>query len=143
MTPFEYISTKIYVKLKPSRIQGVGVFAIKDIPIGINPFEIWKGKSNRYPITELELKSLPMELYNHIKDVFLYGPEFPSNTDTYVTLTNGCHWIYTTPYYFINSGFDTANIDKDTLLTTRLIYKGEELLSNYGRYERFDKKNLL
>jgi hypothetical protein len=143
MTPFEYISTKIYVKLKPSRIQGVGVFAIKDIPVGVNPFEIWNGKSSTYPITELELRSLPSELYNHIKDVFLYGPEFPSNTDTYITLTNGCHWIYTTPYYFINSGFDNANINKDTLLTTRIIYKGEELLSNYGRYERFDKKNLL
>jgi hypothetical protein len=143
MTPFEYISTKIYVKLKPSRIQGVGVFAIKDIPIGINPFEIWNGESNTYPITELELRSLTDELYNHIKDVFLYGPEFPSNTDTYITLTNGCHWIYTTPYYFINSGFNNANINKDILLTTRVIYKGEELLSNYGRYERFDKKKLL
>lgn len=143
MTPFEYISTKIFVKIKPSRIQGIGVFALKDIPSRTNPFEIWNGETGIYPISESELLLLPQELYTHIKDIFLYGPEFPTDTHTYVKLTQGCHWIYTTPYYFINSGFDKSNIDKDTLLTNRIIYKGEELLSNYGRYERFDKKDLL
>jgi hypothetical protein len=143
MTPFEYISTKIYVKLKPSRIQGVGVFAIKDIPVGINPFEIWNGKSNTYPITELELRSLPSELYNHIKDVFLYSPDFPKDTDTYVFLVNGLHWIHQNPYYFINCGGEKFNIDKTTLKTTKIIKVGEELLSNYKRYERYDRKELI
>ena len=143
MTPFEYISTKIFVKLKPSRIQGIGVFAIKDIPFQTNPFEVWSGDTGLYPILESELLLLPNELYTHIKDIFLYGPDFPSDTRTYVKLTKECHWIYTTPYYFINSGFDKFNIDKDTFITNRIIYKGEELLSNYGRYERFNKKDLL
>ena len=143
MTPFEYISTKIYVKLKPSRIQGVGVFAIKDIPFGIYPFEKWEGSTSIYPITEQEMKTLPPELYSHIKDVFLYSPNFPSDTNTYIHLVNGCHWIYTNPYYFINSGFDKYNIDKNTLLTNRFIYKGEELLSNYGRYEKYSQKELI
>lgn len=143
MTPFEYISTKIYVKLKPSKIQGVGVFAIKDIPSGIYPFEPWTGDTNYYSISELELNSLPDELGAHIRDIFLYGPGFPKDTSTYVKLTNGCHWIYTHPYYFVNSGFSKSNIDKDSLLTKRHIYAGEEILSNYGRYERFTKKELL
>lgn len=143
MNAFEYISTKVFIKLKPSRIQGVGVFAIKDIPKNTNPFEVWSGDTGIYSISESELRSLPEELYNHIKDIFLYGPDFPTDTQTYVKLINGCHWIYTTPYYFVNSGFDKSNIDKDTLLTNRIIYKGEELLSNYGRYERFNKKEFL
>jgi hypothetical protein len=143
MNAFEYISTKVFVKLKPSRIQGVGVFAVKDIPKDTNPFEVWSGDTGIYSISESELRSLPEELYNHIKDIFLYGPDFPTDTQTYVKLINGCHWIYTTPYYFVNSGFDKSNIDKDTLLTNRIIYKGEELLSNYGRYERFNKKEFL
>lgn len=143
MTPFEYISNKVYTRLKPSKIQGIGVFAIKDIPINTNPFEPWNGDTDMYPISETEMLSLPNELYSHIKDVFLYGPDFPSNTDTYIKLTNECHWIYTTPYYFINSGFQNYNIDKVTKLTNRTIYKGEELLSNYGRYERFEKKYLM
>ena len=143
MTPFEYISTKVFIKLKPSRIQGIGVFAIKDIPSDTDPFGMWEGITGMYPISEDELKSLPKELYDHIKDIFLYGPEFPKDTRTFVKLTNGCHWVYTHPYYFVNSGFNKANIDKDTLLTKRFIHSGEEILSNYGRYERFDKKQLL
>jgi hypothetical protein len=96
-----------------------------------------------YSISEEKLKTLPSELYSHIKDMFGYGPDFPSNSDSFVKLTHGCHWIYTTPYYFINSNLNNYNLDKDTLLTTRVIYRGEELSSNYGRYERFDKKDLI
>lgn len=143
MTPFEYISTKVFVKIKPSKIQGVGVFAIKDIPEGIHLFEKWTGDTETYPISEDDLQSLPKELYTHIKDIFLYGPEFPSDTNTYVKLTHGCHWIYTTPYYFVNSDLNNPNIDKNTLQTNRIICKGEEILSNYGRYERFSKKDLI
>ena len=62
MTPFEYISTKVFVKIKPSKIQGVGVFAIKDIPEGIHLFELWTGDTETYPISEEDLQSLPKEL---------------------------------------------------------------------------------
>ena len=34
----EFLKNNYYCKLKPSLIHGVGVFAIKDIPKGINPF---------------------------------------------------------------------------------------------------------
>jgi hypothetical protein len=140
---FTYIRNYVFVKIKPSKISGVGVFAIKDIPISTFIFEPWVGDTGRYPIMESQLKELPKELYLHIKDIFLYSPEFPKDTNTYITLTNGCHWIYTTPYYFVNSGGDKSNIDKDTLLSTRNIKKGEEILSNYGRYERLQKKDLI
>jgi hypothetical protein len=140
---FDYIKNHVFVKIKPSKISGVGVFAIKDIPISTFIFQPWLGESGRYPISESDLQKLPKELFLHIKDIFLYSPDFPKDTNTYVTLTNGCHWIYTTPYYFVNSGGDKYNIDKDTLLTTRNIKQGEEILSNYGRYERLQKKDLI
>jgi hypothetical protein len=139
MNPFEYISTHVYTKIKPSKFNGVGVFAIKDIPNNTNPFELWEGKTGYYPIKESELKTLPKEVYSHIKDVFLYSPNFPQNTDTYIKLVNGCHWIHQNPYYFVNSGFEKSNIDKDTFLTTRIIKSSEEILSNYKRYERYNK----
>lgn len=142
MTPFSYIENKVYTQIRPSKIQGVGVFAMKDIPKGVDPFEPWEGESGRYPVTEKMLASLDRAVYKHVKDIFLYNPDFPSNTDTYVTLTKGCHWIYTTPYYFVNSSESKYNIDKDTFRVTRDIKAGEELLSNYGRYERLDKSLL-
>lgn len=143
MNAIGYIKSKVFVKVQPSKISGVGVFALRDIPAHTKLFEPWLGKTGTYPIPEDELSQLPPLLYKHIKDVFLYGPDFPSNTDTFVTLTNNCHWIYTTPYYFTNSGFNRANIDKDSKMSLRNISAGEEILSNYGRYERFDKKDLL
>lgn len=139
MNAYSYILNHVFVKVKPSKLQGVGLFALRDIPAHTKLFEPWKGETGRYPITDQELNKLPEELYHHIKDIFLYAPDFPFNTDTFVTLTNGCHWIYITPYYFVNSGGNDSNIDKDTNASTRFIKKGEEILSNYGRYERLSK----
>ena len=71
---------------------------------------------------------------------------FPNDTNLYVRLINGFHWIYTNPYLFINSGLKEkkTNLDKDTGKSTRLIRCGEELLSNYTRNDRFDlKKNTI
>lgn len=143
MDAYSYIKNKVFTKIQPSRLSGVGVFALRDIPLNTKLFEPWGGDTGYYPISEKDLKQLPPKLYSHIKDIFLYSPDFPKDTDTYVYLTNGCHWIYTTPYYFVNSGLENSNIDKDSKKTLRDISDGEEILSNYGRYERFPKKDLI
>jgi len=142
MDAFGYISSKVFTRLKPSRISGVGVFAVRDIPCSSKIFEPWLGETGNYPIAEELLKTLPYDLYHHVKSIFLYGPDFPSNSDTHVWLTKGCHWIHTTPYYFVNSG-KNHNFDKDTRLTTRDIREGQEIVSNYQRYERLDRKKIL
>lgn len=142
MNVYSYILNHVFVKLKPSRLQGVGVFALRDIPKDTFLFERWTGNTGSFAIPERQLRELPKELYTHIKDIFLYSPDFPLDTDTYIDLTKGCHWIYTTPYYFVNSDVDNANIDKNTQRTLRDIKAGEEILSNYGRYERFSKSLL-
>ena len=141
MSPFEYIKNSIFVKLKPSRISGVGVFAIKDIPKGVPLFQTWDGETGFFPLSLSEIESLDTDLQYHIKDLFLYSSEFPFDTNIYVKLTQGCHWIYTNPYYFVNSGFyeNKSNIDKTSMMSLRDIKKGEEILSNYERYEKIDK----
>lgn len=143
MDKFSYILNHVFVKVKPSSVQGVGLYALRDIPEGVEMFKPWDGPTGRYPIPEAKLLTLPTELYRHIKDIFLYGPDFPNSTDTYITLTQGCHWIYTTPYYFVNSDQKNYNVDKDTIKSTRFIKAGEEILSNYGRYERLPKTELI
>jgi len=140
---FSYILNHVFVKLKPSKVQGVGVFALRDIPENVEVFKKWEGETGVYPIPEEQLQQLPKELYSHIKGIFLYAPNFPKDTSTYITLTNNCHWIYTTPYYFVNSNVKDFNIDKDTLKSTRKIKVGEEILSNYRRYERLPQQELI
>tara|TARA_A100001201_G_scaffold141569_1_gene137356 strand:- start:248 stop:676 length:429 start_codon:yes stop_codon:yes gene_type:complete len=137
MTPISYVQNKVFVKLKPSSYQGIGVFALRDIPKNTFLFEPWTGKSGIYELSDKELNTLPKELLKHIRDIFLYHPEFPSNNGSIIELTNGCHWIYTTPYYFVNSGFvDGYNLCKDTHKTIKDIKQGEEILSNYKRFEK-------
>lgn len=143
MEAFSYVLNHVFTKLKPSKLQGVGVFAVRDIPKNTPIFCKWEGETGYYPVPEDLLVSLPKELYLHIKDIFLYSADFPKDTNTYIELTKGCHWVYTTPYYFVNSGGDKANIDKDTQTTLRDIKAGEEILSNYGRYERLKKEVLI
>lgn len=135
MNAYSYINNFVFVKLQPSKISGVGVFSIRDIPTSTYLFTPWVGTTGYHPISEDELKLLPTKLQHHIKDIFLYSPDFPKDKNTYVHLTNGCHWIFTTPYYFINSGFSKSNLDKDTMSTLRFVRDGEEILSNYGRYK--------
>jgi len=144
MDAFGYVKNHVFVRLKPSPISGIGVFSLKDIPNDTFLFEEWKGETGFYPISQVELNELDSELKTHILDMFEYTNEFPNDTNIYVKLTNGCHWIYTNPYYFINSGYyeKKSNVDRDTIKSIRFIRKGEELLSNYKRYEKINKKLL-
>jgi hypothetical protein len=144
MDAFSYIKNHVFVRLKPSKIAGVGVFAIRDIPTHTFLFKEWESETGFYPISQAELNELGFELKTHILDMFEYTDEFPKDTNIYVKLTNGCHWIHTNPYYFINSGYyeKKSNVDRDTIKSIRFIRKGEELLSNYKRYEKINKKLL-
>lgn len=139
---YNYIKNCIFVKLKPSNISGIGVFALKNIKKGTLLFNLWEGETGFYPISQQQLEMLDEELRSHIRDLFLFSSDFPVDTNIYVKLTNGCHWIYTNPYYFVNSGYyeKKSNVDKDTMMSIRDIKKGEEILSNYQRYEKMDKK---
>jgi hypothetical protein len=145
MDAFGYIKNHVFVKLKPSRIAGVGVFAIKEIPSDTFIFKVWEGESGVYPISQNEINTLEYDLQVHILDLFQYSTEFPNDTNLYVRLINGFHWIYTNPYLFVNSGLpqNKSNIDKDTGKSIRVIKCGEELLSNYGRNDRFDLKKII
>jgi len=132
MDAIGYIKNHVFVKLKPSRIAGVGVFAIKEIPVNTHIFKIWEGETGIYPISQDEINSLEYDLQVHIRDLFQYSSDFPTDTNLYVRLINGFHWVYTNPYLFLNSGLyeNKSNIDKNTGQSIRHIKCGEELMSN-------------
>ena len=45
MTPYEYIKNYVNVKISPSSIHGVGVFAMRDIEVGEDIFVNWEEES--------------------------------------------------------------------------------------------------
>jgi hypothetical protein len=138
VNPYDYICKHVNVKLLPSKIHGVGVFAIRDIEEGEDLFVNWKGESGEYYITETELNSLNEEIRSHLYQMF----GFKRSKDEWlfqVILNKDCHWIFKTPQHWVNSCSyeQEPNINLDILKAIKRIKSGEELLSKYGKYEKF------
>lgn len=126
----------VYTRLKPSMIEGVGVFAIRDIPRGTKLFQdeetdlVWKTKS------ELRLNSLPKEirkLYDQFCLIKDKGETYgcPKNFD-----------LMTVAWYLNHSITPNVGCDKDyCFFALRKIRAGEELTANYYTYNDFAKAN--
>lgn len=144
MTVFEYIKNHVNVKLTPSKIHGVGVFALRDIELGEQLFVKWNDKSDSYFLNQDDFFKLEESVRNHLYDMF----EFEEQDGIWkmkIMLENDCHWIFKTPLHWVNSCSwnEVPNIDKETMTTTKKIKKGEELLTQYGKYEKFIKNNVI
>ena len=123
------ILKKTYCRLQPSQIQGVGVFAIRNIPKGINPFP----DSRPFSWSEFylsELKTLDPEIIKMIEAFFVVEkdknvliPEFG---------LNGMDISF-----FVNHSENPnlSTIDEGfTFVAIRNIKKGEELSVSYKTY---------
>ena len=119
-----------YCRLKPSKIEGVGIFAVRDIPKGINPFNGTK-KQNWHKFHISELKSLNKELMPLIDSFFVI------HKDGNVYISDSCLNGMDISYYLNNS--DKPNIktidDGENFKTLRKIKKGEELTVSYATYD--------
>ena len=119
-----------YCRLKPSKIEGVGVFAIRDIPKNMNPF--LGVKNQRWHKFKLsELKSLDKEILKMIdnffvieKDKTVYIPRLGLNT-------------MDMSFYVNNSkNPNIKTIDGGlTFITLKKIKKGEEIVISYAEYD--------
>jgi len=129
----ENLKNDIYCRLKTSSIHGVGVFAIRNIPKGIDPFkgceiERWIG------FKESELKDLRPEVKKMVYDLsaFQKGKVWIPNF--------GLNSIGTS--YFVNSSKKPnlkALKDGEKFITIRHIKAGEELTVDYRTYDEYSK----
>ena len=127
------LKNETYCRLKQSPIQGVGVFAIRDIPKGIDPF---KGcsKERWYGFAEKELKNIHPEVKKMIHDLCasqkqkIWIPDFGLNS---IGIS-----------YFVNSS-EKPNLkalkDGEKFITIREIKTGEELTVDYSTYDENSK----
>ena len=130
------LNDDIYCRIKPSKKHGVGVFAIRDIPINTNPFKLTSSQCSNQKIiniTDNDIKKINTEVKKLIND--FYHKE------------NG---IYGIPYNGINSNdisfymnsSNNPNIGFESIKgcsmiifkTLRKIKKGEELFINYNDF---------
>ena len=111
-----------HCRLRPSKIEGVGVFAIRNIPSGVNPFKtIAKYSRTGYVrITDDELDGLPSGVSRLLRAHFV-----PSEGKMYVP-TCGTNVISLNAYL--------NHSTKPNMRTSRMIRGGEELTVDNRTY---------
>lgn len=122
------LSSNTYVMLKPSPIEGIGVFAITDIPKGCRTMFGKPDAADEWiTITKNEIESLPASTQFLVGNYCLYDEEH------YFVPAHGFKKMDLA--LFINHA-DTPNIisinDGDYFEAIRDIKAGEELLVDYG-----------
>ena len=130
-----HLKNDIYCRIGLSKVHGVGVIAIKDIPKGINPFKnLSTEKETIIELTDKDLKDLDNGTKQVLKDFFGQG-----NSNSYEVLYSGPNYINIS--YYLNHSL-TPNLElvpnnKSSYLDFRTntnIKKGEELFINYNDY---------
>lgn len=120
-----------FCRLAPSKLSGVGVFSIRGIPKGVDPFPtVYPEKTDSVDITQEELESLPQGVGSLMRDFFMR-----SESGNYPVLSQGMNGM-TLSYYLNHS--DNPNLEMVdtgqnyyTFMTKRPVRKGEELTIDY------------
>lgn len=122
------LSNNTWVMIKPSPIEGIGVFALQDIPRGCRSMFSKASDAEQWiPIAKTEVESLPPHAKALIENYCLYDEEnyfLPDYGFKKMDLVN-----------FLNHS-DTPNVvsinDGEFFEAIREIKQGEELVIDYG-----------
>jgi hypothetical protein len=119
-----------YCRLQPSKIHGIGVLAVRDIPKGRNPFNTLPKYADfgYVRITEGELDALPPSLSQLLRELFIPtdGKMHVPNYGTNMIRLN-CYLNHSTaPNMRTKNGYDFTSASK--------ILVGEELTVDYRTY---------
>ena len=131
------LKNDIYCRIGISKISGVGVIAIRNIPKGINPFKMTKGKCLKYRSINVTKK----DIINLSPDVQKLVTDFISPNDdlTYSIPSNGLNSLDISFYmnHSKNNNIDVLETKCDYLefVTNIKIKKGDELTINYNDYK--------
>lgn len=121
------IKNNTYCRLKPSPVHGIGVFAIRDIEKGMNPF-VLRGRSHAWiGIKERDFRSFHPEIIDMIRAYFVKD--------------KGKFWVHAqglnalTIEFYLNHSKEPNliyDVPNEEFITTRVIRAGEELLIDYS-----------
>jgi SET domain-containing protein len=130
----KHLENDIYCRIGVSKISGVGVIAIRDIPKGTDPFKtLSKEKEEIIELSKDDIKKVDTNVKKIIGDFF-------GNLNTYDVLASGPNNINVS-FYMNHSDKPNIDIIEKTnskymgFITNKNIKKGEELTINYSKYE--------
>lgn len=119
-----------YCRLQPSPIHGIGVFAIRNIPRGRNPFQTLPryARPGYVRVTDAELDALPPRLAGTIRALFV-----PADGTMHIP-TCGTNVVYLIAYLNHSATPNLRTADGFNFLARRRIQEGEELTVDYRTY---------
>ena len=119
-----------YCRLAPSPIHGIGVFAIRNIPRGGNPFNTLPkyARPGYVRMTSVELAALPPKLREMISALFV-----PTDGEMWLP-TCGTNVVYLNSYLNHSTAPNLRTRDGFTFIALRKICEGEELTADYRTY---------
>jgi SET domain-containing protein len=128
-----HLENDIYCRLGVSKISGIGVIAIKNIPKNTNPFKTLSNEKDKVvELTDKDIKNVNPNVKKILNDFF-------GNNKKYDVLYYGPNHLNIS--FYLNHS-NNSNLDiiktKNTYLdfiTNRNIKKDEELTINYSKYE--------
>jgi SET domain len=124
------ILRECYCRLAPSPIHGVGVFAVRDIPKGIDPFAIGIGYPQRWvTITPEELERAPRGVRGVFASLFL-----PEADASFRIPILGANLVDIGAYLNHSSRPNMRTADGHGFITKRRIRAGKELTVDYATY---------
>lgn len=123
-----HLKNNIKTEIRPSSIDGIGVFAIKDIETGEEVFPQWNHPTGLYIIPNNRFSEIP----NDVRAII--DKHYISRVDGFriVRLFNSQNFFYNS-FCFCNSSYpdlSNTNISNDGF-ALRDIKKGEEILEAY------------
>jgi hypothetical protein len=120
-----------YCRLQPSPIAGIGVFAIRPIPRGANPFRVMPryARPGYVRISEAEIAALPAGLADLLHALFL-----PEDDGTTWLPTSGTNIVWLNHYLNHAARPNMRTRDGFTFTALRAIRPGEELTVDYRTY---------
>ena len=120
---------KTYCRLQPSKIEGVGVFAIRDIPEGASIF-CGANRQRWFKFTNKELDNLDQGIKKMIDDFF------PTDEKDYILVPENGLNLMDLSFFLNHSNKSNCRITEgSSFIATKIIKKGEEVTSDYKTYD--------
>jgi hypothetical protein len=126
----ENANNNVYCRLQCSKTHGVGVFAIKDIPINTNPFQLAADQCQGIYAIEDEPSFVEKILHPEIKKMVKDFGGLPKKGFNAMTIA----W-YMNHSDKPNTNIGTSLCGKLVFVTNTNIKAGEELFINYNHYD--------
>jgi SET domain-containing protein len=133
---FNNLKNDVYCRIKPSKTHGVGVFAIKDIPKGVNPFRVSSGECLKHRVIGISKKDFD-KLDNSVKQIV--DDYYHTENDIYYIPYDGPNANDISYYMNMSKSPNIGFIDKNgcnmvIFVAVKKIKKGEELFIDYSKY---------